>query len=255
MKRRVFASMGALAALLAGGSAMARQIPAEIRHGGWSRAPLPEGDLVWHRWPPGSRRRSRWSSPATAPPTRRATAARTRRATAARIRAATATPTRAATATPTRQHELNSSAVAAVAVVVAAATPTSRSRTPRSREVRDGQRVQVGDSACSWGGGRGVPGAPPLQPSSWPRAGGGSMWGIGDRMRGLRGLARDARSGRGTISFLCDPDDLGVIAEPFPAKAYLPDWFRKLPAVDKAGARGQRATARRSSAACRFSMR
>ena len=53
-------------------------------------------------------------------------------------------------------------------------------------------------------------------------------------MRGLHGLARDARSRRGTISFLCDPEDLGVIAEPFAAKAYLPDWLRKLPAVDKA---------------------
>ena len=36
-----------------------------------------------------------------------------------------------------------------------------------------------------------------------------------------------------TIRFLCAPDDDGVIAPPIPAKAYLPDWFRKLPAVDQ----------------------
>ncbi len=34
------------------------------------------------------------------------------------------------------------------------------------------------------------------------------------------------------IRFLCRPEDEGVIAPPVPAKAYLPDWFRKLPAVD-----------------------
>lgn len=34
------------------------------------------------------------------------------------------------------------------------------------------------------------------------------------------------------ISFTCEPADHGVIAAPVPAKAYLPDWFRKLPAVD-----------------------
>jgi hypothetical protein len=34
-----------------------------------------------------------------------------------------------------------------------------------------------------------------------------------------------------TIRFLCRPEDEGVIAPPVPAKAYLPDWFRKLPAV------------------------
>jgi hypothetical protein len=34
------------------------------------------------------------------------------------------------------------------------------------------------------------------------------------------------------IEFLCAPEDLGVIAEPAPAKTVLPDWFRKLPAVD-----------------------
>lgn len=35
------------------------------------------------------------------------------------------------------------------------------------------------------------------------------------------------------LEFLCDPADLGVIAEPTPAKSALPDWFRKIPAVDK----------------------
>lgn len=36
------------------------------------------------------------------------------------------------------------------------------------------------------------------------------------------------------IRFLCAPEDEGVIAPPVPAKAHLPDWFRKLPAVDPA---------------------
>jgi hypothetical protein len=36
-----------------------------------------------------------------------------------------------------------------------------------------------------------------------------------------------------TIQFLCRPEDLGVIAEPRPAKSVMPDWFRKLPPVDK----------------------
>jgi hypothetical protein len=35
------------------------------------------------------------------------------------------------------------------------------------------------------------------------------------------------------IEFLCRPEDDGVIAPPVPAKSYLPDWFRKLPAVDE----------------------
>jgi hypothetical protein len=34
-----------------------------------------------------------------------------------------------------------------------------------------------------------------------------------------------------TIRFLCDPKDEGVIAPPVPARSYLPDWFRKLPAI------------------------
>lgn len=35
------------------------------------------------------------------------------------------------------------------------------------------------------------------------------------------------------INFRCAAEDLGVIAEPVPAKHVLPDWFRKIPAVDK----------------------
>ena len=35
------------------------------------------------------------------------------------------------------------------------------------------------------------------------------------------------------IEFLCLPEDKGVIAEPVPAKACLPEWFRRIPAVDK----------------------
>lgn len=35
-----------------------------------------------------------------------------------------------------------------------------------------------------------------------------------------------------TIRFLCDSRDEGVIAPPVPAKGYLPDWFRKLPAIN-----------------------
>jgi Family of unknown function (DUF6065) len=34
-----------------------------------------------------------------------------------------------------------------------------------------------------------------------------------------------------TIRFLCDPKDEGVIAPPMPARSYLSDWFRKLPAI------------------------
>lgn len=35
------------------------------------------------------------------------------------------------------------------------------------------------------------------------------------------------------ITFTCSPEDLGVIAEPLQAKKALPDWFRRLPAIDK----------------------
>lgn len=34
------------------------------------------------------------------------------------------------------------------------------------------------------------------------------------------------------IRFLCSPEDEGVIAPPVLSKTHLPDWFRKLPAVD-----------------------
>lgn len=36
------------------------------------------------------------------------------------------------------------------------------------------------------------------------------------------------------IEFLCRPEDEGVIAPPVPARSMLPDWFRRLPAVDAA---------------------
>lgn len=35
------------------------------------------------------------------------------------------------------------------------------------------------------------------------------------------------------IEFVCEPHDLGVIAEPTAAKAMMPEWFKRLPAVDK----------------------
>ncbi|MGL5008937.1 MAG: hypothetical protein ACRC6I_03585, partial [Paracoccaceae bacterium] len=35
------------------------------------------------------------------------------------------------------------------------------------------------------------------------------------------------------LQFLCEPADMDVIAPPVPAKAYLPEWFRKLPATDE----------------------
>lgn len=35
------------------------------------------------------------------------------------------------------------------------------------------------------------------------------------------------------LEFMCEPRDKGVIAEPSPAKAQLPEWFRKIPAIDK----------------------
>lgn len=37
----------------------------------------------------------------------------------------------------------------------------------------------------------------------------------------------------GVIEFLCEPSDMGVIAEPVPAKLAMPEWFKRLPAVDK----------------------
>ncbi|MGE0241066.1 MAG: hypothetical protein AB7F09_20970 [Parvibaculaceae bacterium] len=44
----------------------------------------------------------------------------------------------------------------------------------------------------------------------------------------------DGGTGESTIDFLCDPQDLGVIAEPVPAKLAMPDWFKRLPAIDAA---------------------
>ncbi len=41
------------------------------------------------------------------------------------------------------------------------------------------------------------------------------------------------RSKNQMIRFLCRPEDEGVIPPPKAAKACLPDWFRKLPAIDK----------------------
>jgi hypothetical protein len=38
------------------------------------------------------------------------------------------------------------------------------------------------------------------------------------------------------IRFLCSAEDEGVVAPPIPARAYLPDWFRRLPAVDETAA-------------------
>lgn len=35
-----------------------------------------------------------------------------------------------------------------------------------------------------------------------------------------------------SIRFTCVPEDEGVISPPVPAKGYLPDWFRKLPAAE-----------------------
>lgn len=42
-----------------------------------------------------------------------------------------------------------------------------------------------------------------------------------------------AQAAQGQIEFLCRPQDKGVIAEPYPARDKLPDWFRKVPAIDK----------------------
>jgi hypothetical protein len=55
------------------------------------------------------------------------------------------------------------------------------------------------------------------------------------------------------IRVLCEPGDEGVIAPPVPAKGYIPDWFRRLPAVD--GSVSPTDTASPSSAACRSAMR
>lgn len=49
------------------------------------------------------------------------------------------------------------------------------------------------------------------------------------------------------ISFVCRPEDVGVIAEPRPAKTAIPDWFRKIPAVnlEHVGARDNAITVKR----------
>jgi len=47
-------------------------------------------------------------------------------------------------------------------------------------------------------------------------------------------MFRLLKSPQPTIRFLCAPEDEGVIARPVPAKSELPDWFRRLPPVDKA---------------------
>ena len=36
------------------------------------------------------------------------------------------------------------------------------------------------------------------------------------------------------IEFLCSPADQGVLAPPLPAKEAMPDWFKRLPPIDKA---------------------
>ena len=45
------------------------------------------------------------------------------------------------------------------------------------------------------------------------------------------------------IEFVCDPTDRGVIADPIVSKSHMPEWFRRLPAIDNeqvnAGASGQ----------------
>ncbi len=45
-------------------------------------------------------------------------------------------------------------------------------------------------------------------------------------------LLRSTPKAEPVLRFACDPKDDDVIAPPVPAKTVLPDWFRKLPAVD-----------------------
>jgi hypothetical protein len=42
-----------------------------------------------------------------------------------------------------------------------------------------------------------------------------------------------SRGHSSAIRFLCAAEDEGVIAPPVPAKSVLPEWFRKLPAIDR----------------------
>jgi len=53
-------------------------------------------------------------------------------------------------------------------------------------------------------------------------------------MRRVRTASATRDEPKDAIEFLCEPFDLGVIAEPVPAKMAMPDWFRRLPAVDDA---------------------
>lgn len=46
-------------------------------------------------------------------------------------------------------------------------------------------------------------------------------------------MFRNTAAARHNLTFLCRPEDDGVIAPPAPAKSNLPDWFRKLPAVSR----------------------
>jgi hypothetical protein len=48
-----------------------------------------------------------------------------------------------------------------------------------------------------------------------------------------RRLAPSGPRQAGRIEFACAPEDRGVIAEPTPARSALPDWFRRLPAIDR----------------------
>jgi hypothetical protein len=43
-----------------------------------------------------------------------------------------------------------------------------------------------------------------------------------------RGPARPPK-----VVFRCAPEDRGIIAEPVPAKTVMPDWFKRLPAIDQ----------------------
>lgn len=53
-----------------------------------------------------------------------------------------------------------------------------------------------------------------------------------DRLLARFGLARRPETAA-KVRFRCLPEDFGVIAEPVPAKSVMPDWFRRLPAVDQ----------------------
>jgi Family of unknown function (DUF6065) len=51
-----------------------------------------------------------------------------------------------------------------------------------------------------------------------------------------RVIGREARSeprSRLLVEFLCEPEDRGVIAEPVPARGVRPEWFKRLPGLDR----------------------